>query len=503
MNKGTSTKQIDEGLPNITLRDILTPIFRHKRLVGSVFAFLLVVSGLFAWLWAAHYYVSDVQIMVEQDRSDPAVTTGQNAAVQTVRDISTDQMTSEVALLQGQDILRSVVATCGLANEKHWSISDVFLPTDPAQRRAAQIEMAATGLAKSLKVDTEKVSHVIDVKYGALGSPQTPACVLQNLSQLYVQKHLQMSRPQGSTEFFAEQTEQYKKALAGDESRLVNFSREEGIAAPDILRTNMAQDVASAEASLYQAQQAKAADAQRIQDVESQLKQTPERVATSESTNAANALLDNLQASLLAAEVKRTQLLLKFEPTYPLVQEVDQEIAETKAAIARAEGTKYVNETTDRDNTFVFLQEDLAKTKADLASQEATANALVSSIQRMKTQMVDLDKKAVEQAALMREDKADEANYLLYLDKREQERSADALDRRKIGDVAIAVPPYVPMMPAHNPLQVMFIACIVSLIVSVACGYIAEYLDPSFRTPMEVAEVLNIPVLASIPRRAA
>ncbi len=263
----------------------------------------------------------------------------------------------------------------------------------------------------------------------------------------------------------------------------------------------MAANVANSEAALYQARQAIAADEQRAKNDESQLVGTKPRVLTQESTNADSTLLENLQANLLAAQVKRTQLTLKFEPTYPAVQEVDQEIAETQEAIKKAESMKYVNETTDRDNTYEFLREDVAKTKSDLASQQATATELIGSIQQMKNQMVDLDRKAVTQAALIREEKADEANYLLYLGKREQERSSDALDQRRIADVAIAVPPAVPVLPAYNPLQALFAGFVIAVIISMSSGFIAEYLDASFRTPAEVAEALNVPVIASVPKQ--
>lgn len=503
MNKPNPPNRVDESLPEFTLRDILSPIFRHKGLVFSVFSLVFLLSILFTWLFVANYYATSVQILVQQDRSDPAITSGQNAAVQTGKEITTDQMTSEIALLQGRDMLRSVVTTCRLADKGHWSLSDLFLPQDPVQRKAAKVERATTALGKALKINTEKTSHVIEVKYGAIGDPQIPSCVLQNLSQLYLAKRLQLRRPPGATEFFSQQTEEYKKALANDEAQLTTFSRKEGVSAPDVLRTNMATNVANADASLYQARQAIAADEQRIKNDEGQLGTTTPRVLTQQSTNADSTLLENLQANLLAAQVKRTQLVLKFEPTYPAVREVDQEIAETQDAIKKAESMKYVNETTDRDNTYEFLREDIAKTKSDLASQQATANELLASIQKMKIQMVDLDGKALTQEALLREQKADESNYLLYLSKREQERSADALDQRGIADVAIAVPPMVPVLPAFSPLLALMVGFVFAMAVSFASGYIAEYLDASFRTPKEVVDALNMPVLASVPRQAA
>jgi uncharacterized protein involved in exopolysaccharide biosynthesis len=218
---------------------------------------------------------------------------------------------------------------------------------------------------------------------------------------------------------------------------------------------------------------------------------------------ASNLLMQNLQTTLLAAQVKRTQLLLKYEPDFPLVKEADQEIAETQEAIARAEQSKFVNQTTDRDPTYEFLREDKAKTEADLASEKATAGALVSSIQGMRAEMVTFDNDAVKQAALIREAKADEGNYLLYLGKREQERTSDALDQKRIANVAIAVPPVVPILPKYSPWLVMFLGLFAAIFVAVAAAFVAEYLDPSFRTPEEVMETLKMPVLASMPKRAA
>ena len=503
MNSSKQVNVLDEGLPQLTLRDIISPIFRHKRLVITVFLGVLVLSALVAWGWAARYYVSTMQVVVEQTRTDPAITTGLNAAVQTNRPVTTDQIASEAALLQGDDMLRKVAVTCGLTEKKHWSLSSLFLPSDPVQRREVETAHAAAGIAKALKVDSEKTSDVIDVKFGSLGNPQTPACVLSNLSQLYLQKHLELRRPAGSTQFFADETEKYKEELQNDDNQLANFGVKEGVAAPDVLRTNMAQQVANSEGSLYQARQAIAADEDRIKNEEGQMQKTAPRTLTVQSTNAANSLMENLQSTLLADQVKRTELLTKFEPTYPLVKQVDQEIAETQAAIEKAQSMKYVNETTDRDPVYQYLQEDLAKTKADLSAQQATANELTASIQSMKQQMVALDAQAIRQNQLDRAQKADEANYLLYLDKREQERASDALDKKRIADVAIAVPPIVPVLPAHSPQLILALGFVAAIILSLGSGLIAEYLDPSFRTPDELAEILNMPVLASVPKQAA
>lgn len=501
MNKPSRNATRAEGKQAKTMRDLAMPLFRHKGLVILTFLGVLALSAYVAWDIASRYYVSEMQIVLNQTRTDPAITAAQNAAVMSNKIITPDQISSEVALLKGQDMLRAVAEECGLAEK--WSTSELLLPKDPARIKAARIDKAAHDLEKGVKAEAEKVSDVINVKYGAIGQPETPACVLQNLGKLYVEKHLELRRPGGSSTFFAEQTEKYRQQLADVEQKLANFSKEEGVAAPDVLRTDLAQQLTNALFSLHQARDQIAADQERIRAVESKLQTTPERVTTQQTSNAANLLLQQLEGDLLTAELKRTQLLVKYDPSFPLVKEADEEIAKTKTAIQKAKDLNYANQTTDRDPTHELLRQDLAKTQLDLASQAANALAIQKSIQSMRDQMNGLDAKAVKQAALLREDKADEANYLLYETKREQEYTSDALDKKRIADVAIAVPAVVPALPAFNPLLVGLGGLIFAGLASVAVGFAAEWLDPSFRTPLEVAEVLNMPVIASVPRQAA
>jgi uncharacterized protein involved in exopolysaccharide biosynthesis len=503
MRAPNSKNSFEDALPVPTLRDVLSPLFRHHWLVIGSFCLLFLCTILFAWRWASHYYVAKMQVVVEPTRSDPAITSAQNTSVPSSKSISTDQISSEIALLRGQDMFRTIVVTCDLVPDVRWSPSDIFLSPDPERKRAMNVEKAATAVAGGVKVEAEKTSNVINVKYGRSGNPEAPACVLQNLSQLYLAKHLLLRRPAGSSDFFAGQAEKYHRDLEDVELQLANFSRDEGVAAPDILRTNMAQQVVNSVASLYQTRQAIAADQQRLKEIARQLEVTPLRTSTQQISNPANSLLQELEGSLLVAQIKRTQLLAKYDPSYPLVQEVDQEIAATEAAIAKAQDTKYVVQTTDRDPTHEFLREELAKTQTDLVSQRATAAAISHSIDRMNLQMVNFDAKAVKQTALLREAKVDEGNYLLYASKREQERTSDALDEKRIADVAIAVPPVVPVLPAYGPFLVIFVGFFVSLFASVLSAFVADYLDPSFRSPKDVIDALNIPVLASVPRKAA
>ncbi len=487
-----------EELPELNLREMVTPIFRQRRAVmGTFIAALLGVLAI-ALLWAPHYYVATMQVLVEQTRVDPAISPGQSLPAAS-RQISLDQVNSEMTLLQGTDMLRKVVDSCGLANYDA-SFRDRFRNGSAEQIRAIKREAAVVQLAGHLKVMVEAGSDVINVKYGRLGEPEIPACVLQHLGQLYLEKHVMLQRPGGSADFFSVETANYRQLLEQAEQKLVEFGRAEGVAAPEILRTDLAQQTATAEAQRTQAFQLVATDTQRISTERGQMAVIPLRAQTTETTLDSTLLLQNLNSNLVNAKIRRSQLLLKYEPSYPLVKEVDSEIALTEAAVQTAQSTSYTNRTTDRDHVYEFLREDVAKTEADLATERSLIKALGVSIASLQKEMVRMDGLSINKAALERDAKSAEGDYLLYQSKREQARISDELDRKGVANVAIAVPAVVPVLHAYPPSRILMLGIPFAMLLAMTAAYLAEYLDPSLRTPTEVAEALGIPVLAAIPR---
>ena len=118
-------------------------------------------------------------------------------------------------------------------------------------------------------------------------------------------------------------------------------------------------------------------------------------------SDSAQSLLQKLQADLLDQEIKKTQLTLKYDPSYPLVQEVDQEIAQTQAAIAQAEKLQYVNQTTDRDPTYELIREDIVRRREPIwLLTRHPRLRLIARIRGLQKQMVDLDQRTLKQADL-------------------------------------------------------------------------------------------------------
>src|SRR5215471_598277 len=122
-----------------------------------------------------------------------------------------------------------------------------------------RLEPAVTPQPTAAVQATSKVVTTDDV--------DSEVVLLQGRANLYLQKHLRLQRPAGTLDFFAEETDRYQRALAESEKQLVRFSATGGVAAPEILRANLAQQLVLSEAGLHQARQTIAADQQRIENL--------------------------------------------------------------------------------------------------------------------------------------------------------------------------------------------------------------------------------------------
>lgn len=490
---------IADGVANLSIRDFVVPLFRRKRLLIGTFLGAL-GFGIVLALLMGPTYSSRMAVLVNRERLDPLVSTeATTQLVTTANPVTQEEINSEVELLSSRDVLEKVVLANGLEKPQGFSLIDILRP---GQTQDDRIARAVKRLAKQIKIKAIKDSNLIEVTYNS-ADPQRSYNVLKSLGDLYMAKHVAVHRPAGSLEFFSNETERYRAELQRAENNLRNFGKQNAIAAPDEQRTQLAAQVADSVGLLHQAEQSVAADEERIKDDQRQMGKTPARSTTLQASAVNEKLIDDLNTALLAAQTKRTQLALKYDPSYPLVQEADQEIAQDKAAVAQAEERKYLTETTDRDPTYELLREDLAKSQADLSGQRATLAATRRSIQSIQAQMVNLDQLSVSQQDLQREAKAAENNYLLYLAKREQERTSNALDVTRIANVAIAVPPAIPVLPVLSWPMIALIALVSATVLAFGAAYTVDYFDRTFHTPAQVIDILDIPVVISMPRKTA
>jgi uncharacterized protein involved in exopolysaccharide biosynthesis len=480
---------------SFTLRDLLAIGFRHKR------AFLLCFIGILLGTLAAvlvlpSTYDSNAQIVVKRERVDPVVTPEKNDPAQMVSAISEEELNSEAQFIFSEDVLRKAVIASGLDKR------NTFLSSLLGETQDQKVAKAIDKMRSHLKVEPIKKTNVIQITYSAHDA-KSAAKVLNNIVNAYIEKHVAVNRPPGQLQFFEDETQRYKHDLDQAEDQLKKFSQEQGGVAPQVARDITLQKLNDFSASLEQTRAEMAATEKKIQDLQQQAGTTPDRLTTQMRETDDGAVLQGLKSELLTLELKRTELLTKYQPTYPLVTEVDKQIADTRASIAAEESKPLKEQTTDRNPTYAWINEELAKAKSDYSALQARATATQAIVGVYQTKAHQLEVSGLVQQDLLREEKANEDNYLLYLHKREEARIADALDQTRILNIAIVQQPTVPISPVRSPLMFGLVGVLMAGMVSVGLVFTREYLDTSFRTPSEVLSELNIPVLAAVPLRVS
>jgi uncharacterized protein involved in exopolysaccharide biosynthesis len=475
-----------------TLRGFFGIVFRNKKLV--VLSFLGVSLGVVATvLILPPQYQAEMKILVERARVDPLVSSSQKGEMPSQpASLSEEEVNSEVDMLENQDILKEVVIECGLHNKKlTWWRKLIGMP--PEETRIAQ---AVRTLETQLQVDPPNKSNLITVSYTSVDARQA-ARVLQSLGNRYLLKHIEVHRNPGMSDFFTDEVKQTRERVMTAQSRLREFGRSDYIINADAQKTALLQKIVDFESTLRTTDASIAETQQKINSLKAQMKTTPQRMTTQVRTSAA--LLDQLKSTLFGLQLKKRELLAKYEPSYRLVQDIDKQIADTEAAIAAAQKAPTAEETTDKDPTYQWLGSELAKSQAELAAYIARANATRQSLSSLRVEAMKLRDQESEQKNLIREVAVAEDSYVALLRKQDEARFADAMDKQRIVNAAIAEPPSVPVLPVSSPLLKVLLGMILAGMISIGLAFASDYCDPSFRTPEELEGFLDVPVLAAIP----
>jgi uncharacterized protein involved in exopolysaccharide biosynthesis len=361
-----------------------------------------------------------------------------------------------------------------------------------------EIARAIRTLEKNLSAEVIKKTTLIQASYES-SDPQLAAKVLSLLGTLYLEKHVTVHRPHGAYDFFQKETDKYREELTAAEKRLMEFNREGDVISAPLQKDSALQKLADFQVTLTQTNAAIAETEQRIRVLTQTLASIPSRIVTQVRDADDGMLMSQLKANLVALEQRRIELLTKFQPGYRSVKEVDAQIAQVRAALA--EHSKVHEETTDRDPTHEWARGELAKSNADLAALRTRAEATDKAIRSYQERARLFASKELTQADLTRAIKSAEDNYLLSKRKEEEARISDALDRGRILNVAIAEAPTVPALPSNDRLQILALGLLFATISCAVLAFAAERADPTFRTTDELASILNIPVLAAIPRQ--
>jgi uncharacterized protein involved in exopolysaccharide biosynthesis len=481
--------RLQSSRTNWTLRDLATILFRRKWMMIGMFT-MIAMATLAAAFLMPHRYQSRMKILVKNARADVVITPEQTNSSNGGGEVTETQINSEIELLNSKDLLEDVARKSGL--DQHETASFWSKGVPPVERSIRRLE-------RDLAITPVKKSDIIEVSYTA-GSPELATAVLQNLSNLYLEKHLKLHRPPGTYEFFQAQANQYGGQLREREAGMLAFQQRNDLVSLDQEKQLNLQKMADAQSRYMEAVTAVNEATKRIAKLREQLATTAPRVVTQSRALPNQYSVERLSTMLVELQNRRTQLLTKFQPADRFVKEVDQQIKDTSAALDKAMKMTNVEQSSDLNPLRQTLETELARASQELAGQQARRDEQARQVAQYQALLTHLEQSTNEHAALERQVKEAADNYQLYSKKQEESRIADELDQKKITNVSIAEAPVMQRQAVwpNRPL-ILSLGIFLAFFVSIASVLATELLRDTVHTPRELELFAGVPVIATIP----
>jgi uncharacterized protein involved in exopolysaccharide biosynthesis len=300
--------------------------------------------------------------------------------------------------------------------------------------------------------------------------------------------------------FFEKQVRNHGEALKEAEAKLLEFTQKTGITSADLERELTIRQVKDLSLEKVQTKAEIADTRARTEQLSALVSGEPDRIPTASKAADNPQLLNQLKGTMLTLQLKRTELLNKYDPGYRLVKDVDREIATTQALLD-AQAAAPVRETSSDNNpTRLALRTELAQSRALLSGLRSKESQLSTSSASLAQTAEELTQRDAEQDILLRKVKTEKDLYQLNTDKLEQAKMAQSLNKGGILNVAVTQAPQAPALPVHAPLGMLAAAIFTGGLLSVGAAFISDICDPTIRNGEELDEVLSAPLLAQFGR---
>ncbi|MBJ6725357.1 GumC family protein [Geomesophilobacter sediminis] len=471
------------------LRTWLSVIFKNRLRIAVVCAVCVAATAAASFLLPPVYETrSSILVKIGreyQNRQD----LGNGAPFVAV---SQEEMTnSEIQILTNRDLIKKVIATVGLGT----IYPELARNNGP---EADRLGVAAELFTSQLKVAVVRKSNVVQVSFRHR-DPKVAARAVNTLVELYTVMHLQAFSDNKSP-FLEQQLSAYEKKLRQSEDTLQKFKQEHGVYSLDEQRrllldqrTSLDTVLKSAENSIAEQQKkiaALTAQGRRLAQVEGGYTQT-ER----------DRIIVDARARLLSLRLEEQELLKKYTEGNRLVVNVRNEIRMVTNFMKEQE-EEIKTRVKTANPVYQNVQIELIRAETDYQSQKAKAGTLRQQLRQLDGAIQALDFREKDIQKLKRDQTINEKNYQTYLERTEEARIADDMNRLKLANISVIEQAAVPAVPVRpNKGRNLVLGLFFGLVAGVAAAFFREYAAQSFSTPESVQRRLGVPVVAAIPYR--
>ncbi|MHB1022391.1 MAG: GumC family protein [Acidobacteriaceae bacterium] len=465
---------------------LIEAIYRQKRPFLVTYYTILILTVLVI-LFLPRRYESQAKLMVENVRSASPLSTQQVNTVVTKDDVSDIQINSEVDLLQSQGVIRKALGMPAV-------------PTGTNAQAMTSEQKLVTAMQHRLTVNPVHASSIIDVQFVAA----TPAEATRRLNAIldaYFEERGGVTRSTGAAEFFERQVQDFGTKLEQARDDLIAFDMQHDLTNMDDQKKLAVNRIAALEDHLSQIEAQLAEANGRSRNLKHQLQTTPSRSKTLESSVTNQYSQEHLNTALVDLENQRTEMLSRYQPTDRAILALNKKIATIQQAIHDS-GSHPANEfTTDVNPVWQQLSTSLSSTTAEIYGIEAQHAELLQQKQAAEQRLHELQDATSTYDNLSQHFQEVQANYTLYVQKRDQARIGEALDKEKMFDVSLVQRPISSLVPVRpKPMLYLVAGMMMALFLSCALALYKDTSSERVYTPAQLDRMTGMRTIATIPK---
>lgn len=434
------------------------------RKVSSALVFgLTVITAVIVTLLLPKHYTATSSVVIDVKSPDPIAGMVLGAMAMP------SYMATQVDIVQSDRVSRAVVKALKLTENS--SVRSDWM--DATKGEGDFESWIADLLQAKLVVKPSRDSNVLNVSYSA-PDPKFAAAMANAFVQAYLQTSLELRvapAKQYST-FFDTQAKELREGLEKAQARLSAYQKENGILANDERLDTENQRLVDLTSQLVAIQ----AIAAESQSRNAQVKTSPDQL----QDVITNPVVSSLRAEIVRQEAKLQELNARFGDAHPQVIELRANIAEMRqrmdAEIRRIGGSVGVSNTINK-------------------SREAEVRAAIEA-QRAKVLKMREQRDAL--LVLMKDVDAAQRSYDIVYQRLTQTSMESQSNQTNISVLAAATVPSDPSSPkvALN----IALSVVVGAVLAIGVALVSELLDRRVRSVSDLAELLSIPVLGSLPK---
>ena len=399
----------------------------------------------------------------------------ENANILTMKELFELETVTDTYLETQYKIFKSDTLAKRVIQQLHIDTLEEFNPRNKSRESADQVVLAR--FEDRLGIDPVKRSRLVEVTFESY-DPQLAARAVNALAENYIQQNLEVrwEATQKASEWLAQQLVGMKAKLEKSEDELQAYVRENGLL---FLETEKGGRENIVDERLRQLQEELTKAESLRYEKESLVRQAESGDASALPGLADNKLLQDLTVKLADLKRERALLVTTFSPGYLKVRQVQSQIDEIDAVLAREH--RRAAERVKNDYAVALHREALVRKSWQDQQREAHAVA----------------ERTVQYNILRREVGANRELYEGLLSRLKEAGVSAGLKSSNIRIVDAAEPPKKPARP-NFPLN-LSLGILMGLGFGVGAAFLLEHLDNTLKSAEDVERFLQVPALALIP----